>query len=64
MSREAGWALALLPSRSCVSWRGKSQLMAVGLRPDRAYHYSCLLVYFLNPWTTMIRRIMDGGSID
>jgi hypothetical protein len=21
MSREAGWALALLPSRSCVSWR-------------------------------------------
>jgi hypothetical protein len=30
----------------------------------RAYHYSCALVGLLNPWATMIRRIMAGGSID
>jgi len=39
-------------------------LRSIGRIPDIAYHYSCILVCLLNLWATMIREIMDGGSID
>ena len=26
-------------------------------------HYSCVLFELLNPWTTVIREVMDGGCI-